>query len=43
MERASHKAWGRALLVAALLLLAGPAFALGLGQIQVKSKPGEPL
>ena len=35
--------WACALLVAALLLLAGPALALGLGQIQVKSRPGEPL
>jgi pilus assembly protein FimV len=43
MNRASHKAWGCALLVAALMLLAGPALALGLGQIQVKSRPGEPL
>ena len=42
-NRASHKAWTCALLVAALLLLAGPVLALGLGQIQVKSRPGEPL
>lgn len=42
-NRTSHKAWACALLVAALLLLAGPALALGLGQIQVKSRPGEPL
>ena len=42
-NRASHKAWACALLVAALLLLAGPVLALGLGQIQVKSRPGEPL
>lgn len=41
-NRASHKAWTCALL-AALLLLAGPVLALGLGQIQVKSRPGEPL
>lgn len=31
------------LLVAVLMLLALPAWALGLGQLQVKSKPGEPL
>lgn len=42
-NRASHKAWTCALLVAALLLVAGPVLALGLGQIQVKSRPGEPL
>src|SRR5690349_7656429 len=42
-NRASHRGWACALLVAALLLLAGPALALGLGQIKVQSRPGEPL
>lgn len=41
-NRARHKSWACALL-AALLLLAGPVLALGLGQIQVLSRPGEPL
>ena len=40
---ASRKAWACALLAAAMLLLAAPVLALGLGQIQVKSAPGEPL
>ncbi len=31
------------LLAVALTLLAAPAWALGLGQLQVKSRPGEPL
>jgi len=43
VSRASRKAWACALLAAAMLLLAAPVLALGLGQIQVKSAPGEPL
>jgi pilus assembly protein FimV len=37
------RAWRHALLGAVLALLAAPAFALGLGQIRVKSQPGQPL
>src|SRR5690606_29735734 len=41
-NRTSRNGW-TCVLLAALMLLAGPALALGLGQIQVKSRPGEPL
>lgn len=34
--------WVGAVATAALLLLAAPALALGLGQLQVKSRPGQP-
>lgn len=41
--RARTRATWRLLLAVALVLLAGPAFALGLGQITVKSQRGQPL
>ncbi len=37
------RAWRHALLGWVLAMLAAPAFALGLGQIRVKSQPGQPL
>lgn len=37
------RTWRHALLGTVLALLAAPAFALGLGQIRVKSQPGQPL